>query len=467
MKRLILLLVPCLALCQSRFTGSLHGYLNTAPTVIGNQATIQLSGDGTYLVNAAGTPVFITGDAAWSLIARLNITDANIYLANRAAKGFNVVIVNLMEHAFAQNCNCGWGCPNLAGTLPFPTDQIFTAPNESYFVYADSIIDAAAGHGITVLLDPIYLGYDCGCQGWCASLKGVSNTVARNWGQWVGNRYKGRNNIVWLIGGDCDPVAQGADTKTAQVALGIKDVDSAHLMTAHNNVEESSQDIWNGASWLNLNGIYSYTVAGVPGVSQANYQRSGALPQFGLEFYYTDPQQTITDAQARGQWYWAVLAGSNRGTFYGDDPIWHFNSVGEAQTPTWQDAMEFTISYQIGYAGALMRSRRHWLMVPDFAHSVLTAGYSSGANVAVCSRASDGSSIIVFMPNSRQVTIDMSKIADTGSEAKCWWYNPRDASTTLIGTYANSGTRNFTPPDNNDWVLVIDSNALGFVAPGA
>jgi hypothetical protein len=29
----------------------------------------------------------------------------------------------------------------------------------------------------------------------------------------------------------------------------------------------------------------------------------------------------------------------------------------------------------------------------------------------------------------------------------------------LIGSYANSGSRNFAPPDSHDWVLVIDDTS--------
>jgi hypothetical protein len=68
--------------------------------------------------------------------------------------------------------------------------------------------------------------------------------------------------------------------------------------------------------------------------------------------------------------------------------------------------------------------------------------------------------------NAAAITIDMSKISDPGSQAKCWWFNPRDGSSTLIGTYATSGSRKFTPPDVSDWVLTLDSAAANLPAPG-
>ena len=51
----------------------------------------------------------------------------------------------------------------------------------------------------------------------------------------------------------------------------------------------------------------------------------------------------------------------------------------------------------------------------------------------------------------------MSKI--TGKGVKAAWYDPRTGKVTPIGTFANSGTRSFTPPTRGygqDWVLTLD-----------
>jgi hypothetical protein len=37
---------------------------------------------------------------------------------------------------------------------------------------------------------------------------------------------------------------------------------------------------------------------------------------------------------------------------------------------------------------------------------------------------------------------------------------------TDLGIFANTGTHNFTPPDLNDWVLVLDSNSAALPPPG-
>src|SRR5262245_46921326 len=56
-----------------------------------------------YLVDAAGRSFLIVGDSAWSLLTQLSTEDAELYLNDRQTKGFNTLLVNLLEHRFAEN----------------------------------------------------------------------------------------------------------------------------------------------------------------------------------------------------------------------------------------------------------------------------------------------------------------------------------------------------------------------------
>ena len=62
---------------------------------------IQPSSCGRHLVrhSAREAPFFYLGDTAWELFHRLDDSEAEMYLQNRADKGFNsVMIVVLAEH---------------------------------------------------------------------------------------------------------------------------------------------------------------------------------------------------------------------------------------------------------------------------------------------------------------------------------------------------------------------------------
>jgi hypothetical protein len=119
--------------------------------------------------------------------------------------------------------------------------------------------------------------------------------------------------------------------------------------------------------------------------------------------------------------------------------------------------------------GKLFRSREHWLLAPDINHAVVTAGYGSGTTLTTTARTRDGQTIIAYVPNGKgtTLTVNLSKITSAGKKAKCWWFNPSNGSTNLIGDFASEGTRDFAPPDSNDWVLVIDDANANLAVPGS
>jgi uncharacterized protein DUF4038 len=62
------------------------------PVVSAEGQFMTLDTSGKYLVNSiTKKPVFITGDAAWSLITNLGDSDVEVYLSDRASRGFNYI----------------------------------------------------------------------------------------------------------------------------------------------------------------------------------------------------------------------------------------------------------------------------------------------------------------------------------------------------------------------------------------
>jgi hypothetical protein len=188
----------------------------------------------------------------------------------------------------------------------------------------------------------------------------------------------------------------------------------------------------------------------------------------GEDWYELEHSETALSLRTEA--YGAVFGGCTLGRLCGNGVIWPFNSTsaasGNVQSPTWQSQLSSQGSTDQQRLGLLLRSREYWKLVPDISGTVMTA--STGG---VCSRTSDGQSILAYIPSSQTVTVDMTKITDSGSQAKCWWRDPTNRATTLIGTFSTTGTRNFTTPGNNakgdpDWNLVLDSNAANLAAPG-
>ena len=150
------------------------------------------------------------------------------------------------------------------------------------------------------------------------------------------------------------------------------------------------------------------------------------------------------------QMYVPILGGAV-GSVFGNNPIWLFGSGR-------QSALSSQGSMNQGNFGAFFSSIPWYNLVPDYSHSVLTAGYGSlsGSSYVGCARTSDGKYIVAYLPAKTTVTIDMTKISFSTVTAK--WFKPTTAAYTAVGTYTNTGTRSFTPPSYGDWVLLLSGS---------
>jgi hypothetical protein len=443
-----------------------------------------LSADKTHLVNTiTNKPMFITGEDAFDLAVQLSSnSDIDAYLSDRASRGFNLIWVALADNAYhdsAGNQN------NALGQNPWGGNADFTNEDPGYWAHVDYVIQRAGAYGITVLAGPVFAGAYRGCAesgGYCPDIKRASDALMTGYGVFLGSRYKSYPNIVWLIGGDANISREGRAlyNKLNDLALGIKSADTHHLMVveAGNNKSggEPSWKYFGGASWLDVNTIYlTCSCRKFKGhMKQVMLQSSsgfsgGHAPFFVVEDWY-EGKHGSTPLGLRQEAYQAVLNGAYAGGLFGNNTILSFSAPCCATTgQTWQSQLNSPGTLGREYLGRLMRSREHWKMVPDLSHAVVTAGYGSGSTLATTSRTSDGQTIIAYIPNGSRttLTVDMSKITSVSNQAKCWWFDPRDGLSTLIGTCANTGSHDFTPPDANDWVLVIDAADSILAAPGS
>src|SRR5438132_1059579 len=83
----------------------------------------------------------------------------------------------------------------------------------------------------------------------------------------------------WGIGADVDP--SSVSSKVTAFVSGLTQVDSRHLITAHNTHDEMAITPWPGATWLTLNATYTYAPNYQQG--QRAYNVSPVLPFFQIE----------------------------------------------------------------------------------------------------------------------------------------------------------------------------------------
>lgn len=421
-------------------------FLACAPHIFSAERyPLKVSANHRYLTTQDGTPYLVVGDAPWSLISGLTNEEAERYLEDRRQKGFNSIIVNLIEHKFR-------GPINRYGEAPFKTLGDFSTPNEKYFEHADWVIRKAAEKGIQVFLAPIYLGYPGTDEGWVNEALANGPEKCRAWGRYVGRRYAGFDNIVWIAGGDRNPDTARQDVDA--VIEGIEEFDQRHLVTAHSHPENSALDQYKQEGWLNLNTTYTYMI--VHSMLLNDYHRTPAMPFVLIESTY-EGEHNASAVQIRRQAYWAMLSGA-AGQFMGNRPIWLFD-------PGWETALNSTGSQDMTRLKALFASRPWYDLVPDDRHKVIVDGLGefNGLDYLAAARTQDGGTVIAYLPSARTVTVEMSEI--TGNRVTAWWYNPRYGEHDSIGQFPANGKRQFTPPGEGDWVLCLDDSSRGLSMP--
>jgi len=410
-------------------------------------APLRVGADHRHLVDRRGVPFLLQGDAAWSLIANATREDADGYLRNRRAKGFNAVLVNLIEHKFARNAP-----RNAYGDAPFPDPSDLAVPNDKYFEHADWVVRRAGEDGIVVLLAPAYLGYPGLDEGFYDEVMAAGPEKCLAYGRYLGRRYAGFDNIIWVMGGDRDPGPAREDMD--MIAYGIRESDRRHLMTAHCHSDSSPAEQYPG-SWLQVSTSYAYEIVHLR--LTWDYERTPAMPLFLIESIY-EGEHNSSQVQVRRQAYWAVLCGEF-GHVMGNYPIWSFS-------PGWQAAMDSPGSVALMHWGRLFRSRPWSDLVPDKEHRVVTSGVGEywGLDYLAAASTPGGGTLIAYMPDARTITVDLSKLAK--GRANAWWFDPRTGAAAAAGSFTTEGTRQFAPPAQGDWVFVVDDASRQLPAPG-
>jgi hypothetical protein len=282
-----------------------------------------------------------------------------------------------------------------------------------------------------------------------------------------------------MHGNDFRPYQDPDDPFVLAVAAGLRDGGGTQMQTIELDwpVMSSSLD---DSNWqppqISLNLSYKYNP--VYALMLHDYNRSPHLPNIMIEANYEGENNEngphVTNAHdVRTQYYWTNLSGGT-GSFYGN----HWEVFG-LDNSSWQSLMAGDKGApQIAYVQSLFRARAWWQLVPDQSHTVVTAGLGNcmlpndlqGASspnaqdntCATTARTPDGRLVMSYLPSSRTITVDMSKLAATSTAR---WYDPTTgAFTTISGSpLANSGSRQLTPPSvthvdgSSDWVLVLEN----------
>jgi hypothetical protein len=415
---------------------------------------LKISANKRYLTDQNGQPFFYNADTGWKLFLKLDKDGVLDYLTDRKSKKFTVIQTMLTGFV---------GEKNIFGDKPFADSSDFSTANKQYFDHVEWVVQQTDSLGLLIAIAPLWAGC-CGegyggkgAVGPTSIMSANGPEKSRGFGEYIGKRFSKYNNIMWIMGGDIDPFE---DRETIhQLALGIKGQAPHQLMTYHASSSHSSTDVWENPSWLDVVMTYTYFRGfnkawnkNQPDVYEVNFKEYAKTPIkpffLGESTYEGEHDAWGSAVQARKQAYWSVLSGG-AGNAYGT-PMWNF-------PVNWKTFLELPGGNSLQQFFTLFHSRPWYRIVPDSTSKIIVEGqgvYAQNDYAVACSD-EEGKFIIAYIPSGRTFKINTGSLK--GKAVKASWYNPRDGVWQLVGSYKKPQIIPFKTPDQNDWVLVLDS----------
>ncbi len=443
------------------------------PTNPISRAYLKVHESGRFLVHENGDPFYWLGDTAWELFHRLDKEEAERYLRIRADQGFSIIqAVALAELQ-------GLKDPNAYYHLPLKSYDPIEA-NDDYFEHVDWIIDKAAAMGLYIALLPTW-GDKLFKESWGDGPEIFHEKNAADFGRWIGNRYKDRKNIVWVLMGDRNPRGeQDVDVWRAMargITEGIGSPDRA-LITAHpqpTSMEMAGSGGWfHQDDWFDFNMLQTGHCRDNPVYDRISvaYNRIPAKPTIDAEPLYEDHPVCFNERElgrssaydVRKGAYLPLFAGAF-GNTYGCHDVWQMysarrKSINGASIP-WYNALHLPGAEQMKYVRRLMESRPMLDRIPD---QSLLNGTTSVYDRVQATRGKDYA--FVYSSKGTSFEVIMGKIA--GASVVAHWYNPRNGESMKIDIFENKGIRQFTPPSSGygqDWILILDDSSGAYSMP--
>jgi hypothetical protein len=434
---------------------------------------LRVSENQRFLTTTDGQPFFWLADTGWELFHRLKKDEAERYLKRRAEQGFTVIQAVVLAEMD------GLHTPNTNGRVPFWNDDP-TKPNEEYFRHVDEVIDLAAKYNLYIGLLPTW-GDKVFKDRWGTGPEVFDVNNAKTYGRWLGERYKNKSNLIWVLGGDRNPRDGSQDVAiwramAAGVVEGVGG-NAAALLTYHPQPSAtcSSSPWFHQDEWLDFNMLQTGHCRDTPvwKLIAGDYARTPLKPVINGEPIYEEHPvcfnwKDLGHSNAydvRKAAYLSVFAGSC-GHTYGCHAMWQFydrfrDPVNMPMRP-WHESLDLTGANQMKFLRALIESRPVLDRVPD--QSLVSNEGPSDAERIQATRGKDYA--FVYTAYGKPVVLNMGKIS--GVKVNAAWYSPRNGEVKSAGSFDNKGTQSFTAPSagqGQDWVLILDDASKNYSYP--
>ena len=404
-----------------------------------------------FLVKEDGSPFVWIGDTNW-FFAKLSPATIDSVLDYRRAQGFTIMFVSCRENLYN-----GEGPGSIA------------RPNEAWWMYLDDYITKCEQRGL-------YVGITLGW--WQKALNNSADDLYR-YGKWVGERYKGKNNIVWLTLGETGSYSRKkplASEKLQALVNGIRDGDTAgKLLTVHADYRRGTSltedatlcdfNNWQTSQWccradLPKDDERQWTVWDAMAFDYEQQYDGLPKPTLDAEAWYENNKDFCgaTPFVIRRRAYFTIFAGGF-GHTYGAGGLWDGLTAPDSCSRAVLQALHYPGAEDIGHLSYFLHQLGDDFLQLRPQQRFILEGNSDDYDAHVqATVAADSSFALVYSASDAPYTVDLHQLADKDQSAT--WYNPRtgafQSDTTLV---SSQGARTVDPPNEsgagNDWVWVI------------
>ncbi len=417
---------------------------------------------GRFLQLEDGAPFFWLGDTAWEMFHRLNRDEISRFLSTRHEQGYNVI------QAVALAELDGIRVPNAEGHYPLINED----PNQpdlqpgGYWDLVDYAFDVAEKEQIYIALLPTW--GDKFRKDWGEGPEIFTVENARAYGEFIGKRYGGRKNLIWIMGGDRRLDSSHLEIVRA-MAEGIRATESErHLMSFHPVGGKSSTSEVLNESWLDMH------------MNQSGHWWFDMRPDLMIEQdLELDPDRPTLDGEpcyenhrpfkgfmehkdlnipvfdayyVRRACYQSVFAGGC-GVTYGCHAVWQmaqpqFEPVNYP-IGYWFQSLQLPGARQLIHLRDLVSGPDYFDRVAD--QSLILDGLGSGADTARAWRTKSGQRAAIYLPSPRDLKVNLGQLA---ASVSAFWFDPRTGE--RAAAQAVDGI--FRTPTAEDWVLLFEAD---------
>ena len=464
---------------------------------------LRVRAGGRVLETDQGRPVFVLGDTAWSLVARLTREEIDAYLRHRRRQRFNAVTFVLFSPhtpALVASQQNAYGDPPFHDSdgNPDPGRPATTAgarATESteydYWDHVDFTIARCRRLGLYAIVLPTWgSGVTGGYSGERPEEIVFDAPKAYAYGRWLGARYGSERHVIWMLGGDRSAVYGERDYRPVVRAMaeGLADGTRGRntfdgradyrglLLSYHPRKDAPNSSEWfHDDEWLSFNSIQDWPEVQLQAV-ESDRQRTPAKPTWLFEGRYEGYFKRDYRPEQWGEWptrlqAWQTVLAGGFGHTYGHERVFSFGLDGA----DWKSFLDAPGARSMTHLVTFMNSLKRGVFARLRPDTSLVAGEVGTVerlrSTRITASRSDSGLALFYSANGRTIPVAMDRLPKGPLHG--FWFNPRtgrwhangseSAALRPFGTDIAGGpgaaVRAFDPPgaeeDGQDWLLVL------------